>query len=812
MAALRFAVGICILLAVKNVKCGVVRSYTDYAGLECDIANNLIAFMQTTYGIVKYNSMASPTQDEATLTATLQPVVEIFNNTQPYIAKALHILFYQLDNKLEMRTGDTGLIKALLATNLFMIYSKRNSINIISSLNDYVNRLYNIIERFWLKSCKGYDGYNNYQKIMMSMSGNQLTTEYIETLLNTALKPLTNILDTLTFTIPETFSSNVYNANSLLLWNDDDVNIWNYVNWELTNVFKQLTEDTTSDSSQTFYDNNISAIVNINDLFIAQNVLFKITSDLFVRRAYNLLNTTPLDKKKLGNFLINLNEFIDTFMPNGCLTTECNSVTFIQDALNTIMFNTDETQTVLSTILGQKNSLFNQTLWNQILDDITVENFVSKIMNNFYLKFFRQVRKILSYESNANFIYSTTLHWWDNNGKRVNNNYINYYANETMTIGPDTYYMKLNAFRKNLLMFYFCFEHYKSDTTEDDNNLDIQDVMFEVKQMYQYFSTFNYVQNKIMLPLLYILTQIHYKISNDENENHDGVEELFLVTVNAVENYMFNTYTCKVPSNLSIYMKQLVNDEGNLEYNNWYTILSKGEVSSDDQTNFDNFFNDLYNSNWLRKDLFQDYNTRNLLKFNWNGSPQMTASQVFNKWSSSLLNWLDIIQYRWFVIKWAVAELLVDIHLLLESSKYSITEIENALVTQIQNIKSVSVQQFMKNIFKAVKKYKSNLAVVNYVIDDSLSSLGVDEEAKNSAYEALNGSDASQRIIADVKFLLLVFSKIAEENNSILDLETINFTTTLLPISPKQFNTYVKKCISPDDPQNGDPQNDDPQN
>lgn len=803
MAALRFAVGICILLAVKNVICNEPINYTNHASLECDIAKPLAAFMQTTYEIVEYIHFTNTTEDEATLKELkdkLKPVVEKFNDTQEYIAKALYILFDQLDDNLEMRTGDTGLKKALLTTNLFMIYNKRDSTSSKTSLlNDYAIRLYNMIERFWLKCCEGYNGYIGYQNIRKSVREDLLTPEKIKTLFDTALKSLKHSVDAFMSKFDEPFYSNIYNANSLLLWTDDDVNIWNYVNWELTNVFKKLTDDTTSDSSQTFYDNNISTIVNIHDLFIAQNVLFKITSDLFVRQAYNLLQTNPLDKKKLGNFLINLNEFIDTFMPNGCLTTECNSVTFIQDALNTIICNTDETQTVPSTILGQKNSLINQTLWNQTLDDNTVENFVSKIMDNFYLKFFRQVRKILSYESNANFIYSTMPHWWDNNGKRVNNSYINYYANETMATDPDTNFEQLNTFRKNLLMFYFCFEYYKLDTTNDDNfvelnnKLDIDDVKFEVKRMYQHFSNFNYIQKKIVLPLLYTLAQIN------DTTSYNEVEESFIATVNAVENYMFNAYKCKVQSNLSMYANELVNSEGNLDYQQWYTELNKKEVNSDDQTNLE-FFKNIKKCNSL-EDLFQD-NTRNLLKFNWNGNSEMTAEEVYYDWSTSLLNWLNMIQYRWFVIKLAVAEILVDIHLLLDSSPNPIQKIENALMTQTQNIKSVSVQQFIKNIFEAVKKYMSNKNVVNYVIDDSLRSLGVHDETKNSAYEELKSSDASQRIKEDVSFLLQVFNEIDKEENSILDLETINFTTTLLPISPKKFNTYVKEYISSDDPQN----------
>lgn len=806
MAALRFVVGIFILLAVKNVMCPP-DAHNDFIDIQCGFADPIADLLYVFYEIFDFCLTSSITQK----TELLETTFDVFNETQPSIEKVLYVLLSHLDSNPVLNPCDETLIKTTLAINLFILDNKRTSASEVNNdlLFDTINRLHNSTQRFRFKYCSSLNMYGDqYTVVRNAVRKDDLSTKNIKEILNDKTRDLDSAIESMILKYEQAYIEGMYNVNSLLRFGDTDDNIWQYENWAVTNAFKRITRDNSGLTSNQFLDKIKNSVVNIKDVFIAQNVLFKIISDLFVRRAVILLKNQPLNKVDLSNFLMKLNQFIDTFMPNGCLTTECDPVTLTRDTFNKIMRNISAgiSRENLLEFIRQEELLLNNNLWG---DTNPTDEFVTYILNEIN-KFnqtgpFSQVAKVLSHESNTNFIYSVKMErLWDDNGNAVNDDsYKNLYAintsDQTVFDTTNEKYVSLDEFRKKLIALFACYTYYKTNQVpQEEKKLDITDVMFHFFEAYNKFNDSSHIQKTILLPFIFILSETQYKMNQEteELEIFEPSEDFFLVTANVVENYMFQAYKCKVSSNLTVYIENVLTNDGTLDIKTWETTLKKTEVDSKNRTKF---FITFYNNDSLRVVLSEYYSSKTQMKFAWYGNTSMTAADIYKSWSSSLLDWPDLIQYRWFVIRWAVAELLVDTSLSLNNNSIDVNKvtstencIKNAFGINITNIQWMSVRQFITNVLNAFNNKIPDNTDVKAVIGDSLSSLGVNKESLDNVASIFQYDNACKRVTDDFSFLLKVLKTIKDENISIFNLETVSFTTVLLHVHPKAFNEYMK--------------------
>lgn len=767
-----------------------------YKALQCKYAyliDHLIRSLYeiNVYGSEEYRKQTMPVMKRhfaKWLTTTATRLADL----NPLVARVIDTLFDVLDESQDLKTTDQRFVKTLLATYSFLDYVKKHRPRVVDDnktsaernvsdrdaddartlsfaeiLNDPLVRVINLINLFRCANCGIKDPFVG-DGIRGYMEKNRFTMDKLFGVLEPKLSDLNSLTDSLDGGFDSAHDDAAYDSKNLLFerllrYNDGFLGSARTVidrkKTELRTAFERLTNTR-----------------DIGDVLRYQTVLIEIVADLFRGRISALssgpANATKHDLRALrSNYDAFVANMVPVNCPRGAFHTISKTKSLLDDALRD--FDSDETVSqklkALRAFVGPTvgKNVFYTNLDRNVKDDQNLSLLAASIAENRRdAVAFRRVMSVLSYESRLNGDFGVfkiedgaTRKVNDDDGRLTDRNVLDVrYALTSLMIvvsdGNGALFDSLYADRSSLSV--------GSDVSEPivndgDENTDFavlfsRIVEYMVKK-YKDFDDKKHVQH-ILSPLMIHFRRLTRRSTNMKPHDYQVLFQILFSTVSGTENYLLKN--CE-PTTVS--MNELYE---NLKQNSIATIIDELHKflkrSIGDVPKIGSFYTatlfaiyDVYCKSFLDGIDFEKKDKE--IKLYWKGIPKY-GHDVLNDLSQGIIDQYDLIIYQWFVMKWCLCKLLLEIKFVLKRFKEDHTlnpdknkirrsraEI-NRRVSELKSIKfSESVQWLIDDTIKAVSNIVGNkhklyscteFSEVDYeqgvrTIDDNLKTLGAFE-------------------------------------------------------------------------------------
>lgn len=663
-----------------------------YTALKCEYAHIIVDILETihqNYLFLQRDDTFLET-DDLKLTWILKNT-SLFLNFKINIVEIMYNLFELSDISQELKTNDLSLLKSMLAINLFFCYNKKLILYIVKNsnithsdkktltaydlhktlqnipiLNESIVNMIGLINIFRYRKCEIEEPYNS-TKIKKSLNSDEVidSDTYFDALKSTVtkLKSL-KIVKSVNY---DTFDSKIYNTEYLLM-----SHLLAYKNYFIGNIKVLYKREKLSLIS--FYDNIYSQDTHdIDAIFVVQSILFRVITDVFYKQVHSLLKKFFEDQKygieNLKKLRFNFNTFTSKIIPIVCLKNACEETVAIKLSLDDAIqyYETDKSIQLFETLQNQLETVFNPAFEYPKVNadfenyDPTLDIFIREITLKIPFKAFRQVYKLLSYESYSNKQYSI-VDISDHGGKKISSD-----------DGQTLFFQSINDLQSLLIDHsIFLTKNNKSlsndSNTTDENQLGIPEnfVSTEFGTLFCYLlmyigQTFNGLRSRrdfqnILLPLLIHLYHTHQIYTKMTDFDYQSLYQTLLVTINMIENALLKEHKLLVYNYYLFKFKH----ENKFDFEYLQQVLQRNINNSSSDKTYDNtikLMSDEYNV-YLHGSYFHE-NDRQFRVY-WNGTLQF-GYQILMHMSEGIIYVNDLIGYQRFTIKWFVAKILLGI-------------------------------------------------------------------------------------------------------------------------------------------------------
>jgi len=677
-----------------------IKTYPNivYTALECKYADIIVQMLQAFYEVNLYGILTPEYYKHDNVNyltiVWLKSSTKHFLSVKPLIQKIIYTLFFYLDTIPALRTSDQNLLKSLLEINFFMyhivtftnetrfIFNKMNSIEryketkvdkiVMDGVIEYYKnfnrstiQMIGFIERFRLKKCVVRDIYEHHDYVNSKFGVFSIHyVRSIRTLFYLNIRELNTLIDSGKLKYDE-FTNQMYDPNSLLfvrllehedhLINMTDVKSIKYKT--ATFLFK--------------YKKIIQQKLSLPNVLQFQNLICDVVADIFYRKIYDSLTNPYKNEIEKKNLLKSFDTFITNILPNNCVLDVCNRRNAIQVHLRKAIkdYSEADVQFIKETVRNIQSKSESQFYYrdnqNILGDDPDLSLLVDFIMNNEQFKPFRQVLRLLSFESHTNINIFIIRYVKDDliNASRKHDKILNYtdelrysiisFQSSFLTLEnktklknagsiftPSTGYLGTSSMSSST----------GSTSGYDNNQTEIAERSHEVdglKEKFEYifcciiefYEEIRHIDQQMktkyknaLLPSMIYFRNTDQFVKHIYTSNFVVLRQILLVTVTALEQILLEQYDWPDYS-IHIY---------SIHVKNIRTALKNTtQVSSEKIKLAPSYSVDLYHNN-LHDDLFQENYTE--IQFYWNGS-KMFGFEILSDISQGVIDH-DLVHFH----------------------------------------------------------------------------------------------------------------------------------------------------------------------
>lgn len=676
-----------------------------YTALQCTYADVLVELLQKFYVIILHGVKSSKKCLRRNMKQIaiewLKYAFDRFINIKQYITKIMFTFFSYLDSIAVLRTTEVGLLRSLLATNLFLNYSKTlepsmvlanetNNENIFDMLeidkrfklfNKSVTQIIGLINSFRFKKCVVIDPNEEMLKVEEQLANVSLNQKkWILKTLEPNFLQLKSLNDNVMISY-NGFKEYMYDAEYLLFKNclEYNNNFIGKVNVKLGN--------NTYFNMQTKYE-EVSKTYNIEHTLKFQNILFNLLVDFFLKRIHDSLTRDySTNKEQKINLLIDFQNLIQITMPKNCLTKECAKIISVRTPLKEAIQNFTEIKLqnlmiVINNITTKNEVKYQIDQQETHLDEHSLHAVVEYIRNNEQYESFSQVMKFqaldLYYRDDDHYIVNECYQWSKKEIKEeIENDFLqmmidfryHLFSFREIIFLPDNYDALIASYTSYSLTTLPSTSSsllgMKPDRYNDLGDLGpiFGQIMTYVAQLYQSKLSTNKAIKDILLPLLIFFRRTDRFSCNFTAVDFPALDHIIIVTITNIENYLLQNYSSPT-YNIDIYRKIVIKDDSPLsrKRKKYDDVNEELKFPLKEIDSASHYIDSLYHANMYETFIL---NSDKHIKMDWDGTP-LYAHEVLEYVTRQVMDINVVVNFQWFTMKWFVANILLKIRKTLE--------------------------------------------------------------------------------------------------------------------------------------------------